>query len=298
MAGRTLPSLNALRTFEAAARHGSFTRAATELNVTQSAASRMVRSLEDYLEIELFTRRSRVIELTDQGRYYADLLGEALNRIESGTTELLSTRAGTGTLTVGILPTFGTKWLIPRLGSFQQRHPELSLNIVSSDGPPIEGDNTIDTAVRFGYGEWPGHLAEPIMSEELLVVCSPRIMDGPYPLVDYTMLRRHDLIIHSTRPRAWDHWFRSTGIDPGEMRWGLKLEHFFMVLQAATSGLGVALLPTFLVQTDLASGNLIAPFPVRVNGPGGYYLVTPEGKSDLPRVRAFRSWLAHQARDA
>ncbi|WP_373356283.1 transcriptional regulator GcvA [Pseudoroseicyclus sp. CXY001] len=297
MAGRSLPSLNALRTFEAAARHGSFTRAAEELNVTQSAASRMVRSLEDYLEIQLFTRRSRLIELTDQGRYYAALLNDALNRIESGTEELTSTRAGTGTLTVGILPTFGTKWLIPRLGTFQDLHPDISLNIVSSDGPPVEGDNTTDTAIRFGYGEWPGHLAEPIMSEELQVVCSPRIMDGPYPLVDYDMLRRHELIVHSTRPRAWDHWFRSTGIDASAMHWGPKLEHFFMVLQAAVSGLGVALLPTFLVETDLAAGNLVAPFPVRVNGPGGYYLVTPEGKGDLPRVRAFRSWLAKEARD-
>ncbi|PYE82488.1 transcriptional regulator GcvA [Pseudoroseicyclus aestuarii] len=298
MAGRTLPSLNALRSFEAAARHGSFTRAAEELNVTQSAASRMVRSLEDYLEIELFTRRSRVIELTEQGRYYAGLLSDAMNRIEAGTLELTSTRAGTGTLTVGIVPSFGTKWMIPRLNSFQQRHPDISLNIVASDGPSVEDDKTIDTAIRFGYGEWPDHVAQPIMSEEMQVVCSPRIMDGPYPLVDYEMLRRHTLIVHSTRPRAWDHWFRSTGIDPAAMTWGLKLEHFFMVLQAAVSGLGVALLPTFLVETDIASGNLVAPFPVRVNGPGGYYLVTPEGKSDLPRVRAFRRWLAQEARDA
>ncbi|SHI51060.1 transcriptional regulator GcvA [Wenxinia saemankumensis] len=297
MAGRTMPSLNALRTFEAAARHGSFTRAGEELNVTQSAASRMVRSLEEYLEVELFTRRSRIIELTDEGRYYAGVVGDAMGRIESGTTELMSTRAGAGTLTVGILPTFGTKWMIPRLGSFIDRHPHIRLSVVSADGAPDGGDSRLDTAIRFGYGEWPGHVGQPIMSEELVVVCSPRIMDGPYPLVDLDMLAKHSLIIHSTRPRAWDHWFRSTGADPSAMRWGLQLEHFFMVLQAAVSGLGVALLPSFLVESDIAAGNLVAPFPNRVNGPGGYYLVTPENKTDLPRIRAFSDWITKEAKD-
>lgn len=296
MTGRILPSLNALRTFEATARHTSFTRAAAELNVTQSAASRMVRSLEDYLGVELFTRRSHTILLTDQGRYYAELVSEALGRIEAGTKELISTSAGTGTLTIGILPTFGTKWLIPRLVSFQQIHPELSLNIVSSDGPVGEADQSLDTAIRFGYGEWKGCLAEPIMSEELQIVCSPRIMDGPYPLDSYGMLGRHDLIVHSTRPQAWDHWFRSTGADAAGMRWGLRLEHFFMVLQAAIAGLGVALLPSFLVERDIAVGNLVAPFPIRVNGPGGYYLVTPKDKAQLPRVKQFRSWVRSEVR--
>ncbi len=300
MTARILPSLNGLRTFEATARHGSFTRAAAELNVTQSAASRMVKSLETYLEVELFTRRSHTIELTDQGRYYADLVSEALGRLEAGTKELISTGVGKGTLTVGILPTFGTKWLIPRLASFQHNHPDLSLNIVSSDAPAGETvqllDATLDTAIRFGFGEWKGCLAEPIMSEELLIVCSPRTMDGPYPLDSPDMLRRHDLIVHSTRPQSWDHWFRSTGTDPAGMRWGLRLEHFFMVLQAAIAGLGVALLPSFLVERDIAVGNLVAPFGVRVNGPGGYYLVTAQDKAQLPRVVQFRSWLRGEVR--
>ena len=293
---RTLPSLNALRTFEAAARHTSFTRAAAELNVTQSAASRMVKSLEDYLEIELFTRRSHTIELTERGRYYASIVSEALLRIETGTQEILSTKAGSGTLTIGILPTFGTKWLIPRLQSFQHTCPELSLNIVSSDGPSGEVDRTLDTAIRFGYGQWPGCVAEPIMSEELQVVCSPRIMDGPYPLDSYSMLRRHPLIIHSTRPQSWDHWFRSAGADSAGMNWGMQMEHFFMVLQAAIAGLGVALLPTFLVERDVSVGNLVAPFPIRITGPGGYYLVTAEDKSQLPRVVQFQNWLREEVR--
>ncbi len=163
--------------------------------------------------------------------------------------------------------------------------------MVSSDGPLDFAKEKIDVAIRFGFGQWPDAVAEPLMSEELVVVCSPRIMDGPYPLINYADLARHKLIIHSTRPEAWDHWFRSTGTDITDMHWGLGLEHFFMVLQAAVSGLGVALLPTFLVEEDLRSGNLIAPFPSRVGSPGGYYLVTPNGKTDFQRVRAFRNWL-------
>lgn len=294
---RTLPPLNALRTFDAAARHNSFTRAAAELNVTQSAASRMVRALEEYLDVELFTRRSHTIELTEQGIYYAEIVSEALRRVETGTQELMSTKAGTGTLTVGILPTFGTKWLIPRLVTFKQIHPELSLNILSSDGPISAADPALDTAIRFGYGEWPGHVAEAIMSEELQVVCSPRIMDGPYPLDSYDMLRRHDLIVHSTRPQAWDHWFRSTGADSSGMNWGLRLEHFFMVIQAAISGLGIALLPSVLVEREIAVGNLVAPFPIRVTGPGGYYLVTPNEKAQMPRVVHFSNWLRSEIRN-
>ena len=166
MRRRLLPSLNALRTFEAVARHESFTKAAAELNVTQSAASRLVRSLEAYLEIRLFARASRQIQLTDQGRFYANLVKDALDRIEAGTLELIATRNGVGTLSVGMLPTFGTRWLIPRLSSFQQQHPEIALNLVSSDGPLDFGTQKIDVAIRFGHGSWPDTIAEPLMSED------------------------------------------------------------------------------------------------------------------------------------
>ncbi|MBI1415640.1 MAG: transcriptional regulator GcvA [Limimaricola sp.] len=291
MRRRTLPSLNALRTFEVVARMNSFTKAAAELNVTQGAASRMVRSLEEFFDMPLFHRRSRQIELTDEGRYLAELVTDALNQLEAGTAELLETRAGSGTLSIGMLPTFGTCWLIPRLSSFQQAHPEITVNLRTSDGPLDFAREKVDVAVRFGYGNWPDAIAEPIMSEELVVVCSPRIMDGPYPLTDYSDLARHKLIIHSTRPEAWEHWFLATGTDSSAMQWGLRLEHFFMVLQAAISGLGVALLPTFLVRNDIRAGNLHAPFPIRVDSPGGYYLVTPHAKQDLRRVKLFRRWL-------
>lgn len=294
MRGRLLPSLNALRTFEAVARHNSFTRAAEELNVTQSAASRLVRSLEEYLQVPLFTRQSRRIELTDQGRFYNELVRDSLDLIEAGTVELISSKAGRGTLSIGMLPTFGTRWLVPRLPSFQEQYPEIALNIISSDGDLDFTKERIDVAIRFGHGDWDDAIIDPLMGEEVQVVCSPQLMTGEHPLVSYGALRHHRLIRHSTRPNSWDHWFRSVGLHREEQLWGPSLEHFFMIIQAAIAGLGVALLPSFLVEEDIKRGALVAPFPVRVAGPGAYYLVTSAAKSELPRVKLFRRWLLEQ----
>lgn len=291
---RSLPSLNALRSFEAAARQGSFTHAARELNVTQSAVSRMVRALEDHLGLPLFHRAGRQISLTAEGTYYADKIASALDMLETASREMTDTHAGRGTLSIGMVPSFGTKWLLPRLVSFQQLHPELKVNVESSEGGLDFARQRTDVAIRFGYGNWLDAHSEPLMSEELQVVCSPRIMDGPYPLTDYAQLDRHHLIVHSARPEAWDHWLQAVGRNRSGLTWGLQIEHYFMVLQAVKAGLGVGLLPTFLATDDIASGNVIAPFPVRVESPGGYYLVTPRDKIDLPRVQAFHDWVLAQ----
>jgi len=294
MRGRLLPSLNAIRTFEAVARHNSFTRAAEELNVTQSAASRLVRSLEEYLQVPLFARHSRRIELTDQGRFYNELVRDSLDLIEAGTVELISSKAGKGTLSIGMLPTFGTRWLVPRLSSFQEAHPEIAINIISSDGELDFTKERIDVAIRFGHGNWPDAICDALMGEEVQVVCSPKLMEGEHPLTHYDALRQHRLIRHSTRPNGWEHWFRSAGVQREDLVWGPSLEHFFMIIQAAIAGLGVALLPNFLVEDEIRNGTLVAPFPVRVAGPGAYYLVTSAAKSELPRVKLFRKWLLEQ----
>ena len=294
MRGRLLPSLNSIRTFEAVARFNSFTRAAEELNVTQSAASRLVRSLEEYLQVPLFTREGRRIELTDQGKFYNALVRESLDLIEAGTVELISSREGKGTLSIGMLPTFGTRWLLPRLSSFQEQHPEIALNIISSDGVLDFTKERIDVAIRFGHGEWRDAIVDPLMSEELLVVCSPKLIDSDNPVVSYDWLRQQRLIRHSTRPNSWEHWFRSVGALREDQQWGPTLEHFFMVIQAAIAGLGVALLPSFLVEDDIRAGNLVMPFTDRIAGPGAYYLVTSAAKSELTRVKIFRKWLLAQ----
>jgi LysR family transcriptional regulator, glycine cleavage system transcriptional activator len=291
---RVLPSLNALRTFEAVARYNSFTRAAEELNVTQSAASRLVHSLEEYLEVPLFTRRSRRIQLTDQGDYYSRLVSRSLDLIEAGTVELMSSKAGKGTLSVGMLPTFGTRWLLPRLPSFQKLYPDVSVNVVSSDGDLDFTRERIDIAIRFGHGEWSDALVDPLMSEEVQVVCSPLLFDDRYPLDTPSDVAHYRLIDHSTRPDSWEYWFRSVGAEMPQISWGPRLEHFFMIIEAAKAGLGMALLPTFLIEEELNSGTLVAPFKSRISGPGAYYLITPQTKAGLPRVKAFRRWVLDQ----
>lgn len=294
MKRRILPSLNALRTFEAVARHNSFTRAAEELNVTQSAASRLVHSLEEYLEVSLFSRRSRRIELTHQGQYYSRLVCKALDLLEAGTVELLSDSKGMGTLNVGMLPTFGTRWLLPRLSSFHNQYPQYGINIVSSDGDLDFTRERIDIAIRFGHGAWPGAIIDPLMSEEIQVVCAPSLLGDAPPPTTPDDLTRYPFIHHSTRLDGWDHWFRSIGTHMPQVTWGPSLEHFFMIIEAAKAGLGLALLPTFLIEKELKSGTLITPYPARVSGPGAYYLITPETKIDLPRVAAFRQWVLSQ----
>lgn len=294
MKRRVLPSLNALRTFEAVARHNSFTRAAEELNVTQSAASRLVHSLEDYLELPLFTRRSRRIQLTDQGEYYSRLVSRSLDLIEAGTVELMASRAGEGTLSVGMLPTFGTRWLLPRLPTFQKLYPDISVNVVSSDGDLDFTRERIDIAIRFGHGQWSDAIVDPLMSEEVQVVCSPMLLDAATPLQRPVDIAKYRLIDHSTRPQSWEHWFRSVGAEMPQIKWGPRLEHFFMIIEAAKAGLGMALMPTFLIEEELRSGTLVAPFNSRVSGPGAYYLITPQIKAGLPRVMAFRRWVLDQ----
>jgi DNA-binding transcriptional LysR family regulator len=295
MRRRLLPSLSALRAFEAVARHESFTQAASELNVTQSAASRQVRALEDFLGLPMFKRTSRRIELTTEGRFYADLIKEALDRIEAGTGELIATRKGIGTLSIGVLPTFGMRWLIPRLGGFQSRHPEILLNVVSSDGPLDFAAQKVDVAVRFGTGSWPDAIAEPLMSEEIVVACSPVLVEQQKDSDTLDWLARQSLLQHTTRPDSWDHWFRSVGFDERKITWGPSFEHFFMLSRAAQTGLGVALVPRFLIEEELARGVLVAPLPFRVAGPGAYYAVTPKAKQDMARVKLFRNWLQEEA---
>ena len=295
MRRRLLPSLSALRTFEAVARHESFTVAAAELNVTQSAASRQVRSLEEFLELPLFRRTSRRSELTQGGRYYFDLVREALDRMEAGTRELIATRKGGGTLTVGMLPTFGTRWLIPRLDRFRERHPDILINAISTDGQFAVDAPKLDVAVQFGTGAWPDAVSEPLLAEEIVIACSPSLLEGPRPLRDLADLRNFTLLNHSTRDHAWPHWFRSVGFNQEEARWGPSFEHFFMLIQAAQSGMGVALLPRILIEEELSRGVLVAPLPVRVNGPGAYYLVTPKAKQNMARVKLFRAWILEEA---
>lgn len=265
----------------------SFTDAAAELNVTQSAASRQVRALEQFIGVPVFQRGKRGLSLTEEGSAYAAAAKAALDAMELATLQVMANERGGGVLTVGTLPTVATRWLIPRLGDFAQRHPRITVNLVSGDGPIVPGSGE-DVGLRFGSGDWPDHECYRLgLSEVMVVVCSPETADR---LAEPHELRDHVLLRHSTRPGAWPQWLAAAGLpdlDPG----GPSFEHFFMVIQAAVAGLGVALLPRFLVEDELRSGALVMPLSASTIYDGGYYLICPRGRAELPKVRAFRDWL-------
>ena len=291
MRRRLLPSLTALRTFEAVARSLSFTEAAAELNVTQSAASRQVRALEQFLGLSLLVRGKRGLELNEEGRVYAATLKDALDAIEVSTLQVMASERGGGVLTIGTLPTFAMRWLIPRLASFTAAHPLITINIVSSDEPMPIGAQGEDVSLRFGNGDWPdADLYRLGVREEMVVVCSPARAAGPPRLDTADALRGEILLQHSTRPGAWPQWLAAAGmadINPG----GPSFEHFFMLIQAAVAGLGIALLPRFLIEEELKSGALVIPLKPSTIYDGGYYLICPNGRTELPKIRAFRDWL-------
>lgn len=297
---RYVPSLAALRTFEASARHKSFTKAAEELNVTQSAVSRQIRQLEDELGIRLFERVRQRLVLTEAGASYAEEVRIGLDQLKTATLNLLAYQGIGGELVLACLPTFGSRWLIPRLGRFTSQHPEINVNLVTRiEAFNFENEN-IDAAIHFGDANWPGAITDKLMGEEMTPVCSPALLQGSSPLKSPADLKHFTLLQLRSRPYAWQEWF--AGLDMPDLNpahinptAGPKFEHFHMIINAALSGLGVALLPTFLIREEVQKGLLVEPFDYRVQGRHAYYLVYPEKKRGLPRLQTFRRWLLREA---
>jgi LysR family transcriptional regulator, glycine cleavage system transcriptional activator len=308
---RQLPSLVALRAFEAAARHLSFTAAASELNVTQGAVSRHIKALELYLRVPLFRRLPRALELTPEGSAYYPALRESLDTIERATRRLLN-RNHDRILTLSVLPTFAMSWIIPRLAAFNALHPSLEIHMVTSI-LPADFHGEIDMAIRVGTrhpekGEhraridlvmtedWNAVEAEFLMPDVITPVCRPSLLERGAPLKEPRDLARHTLLHTSTRPHAWADWLHAVGaadLDPGE---GPAYGHFFMTLQAAMQGKGIACVPGILVADDIAAGRLAAPFPQRVESAGAYHLLYRKHEADSRKIRVFRDWLLSEAK--
>ncbi len=308
---RHLPSLVALRAFEAAARHLSFTAAAEELNVTQGAVSRHIKSLEEALKLRLFRRLPRSLELTPEGQAYFPALREALDTIERATRRLYS-RSADQVLTLSVLPTLAMSWIIPRLSAFNALHPAIEIRMVTSI-LPADFRAEIDMALRVGTRQsrphrrsgaridlvmaedWAGIEAEYLMPDVLVPVCSPSLAAGNPPLRNTSDLKRHVLVHTATRPNAWADWLRAAGqtdIDPVP---GPSYGHFFMSIQAAMRGKGVACVPNVLVADEIAAGRLAIPFDKPVDSAGAYHLLYRKHEADQPKIRAFRDWLVQEA---
>jgi len=288
---RVMPSLTALQFFDAAVRHMSFTRAAADLNVTQSAVSRQIRELEEFLGQPLFHRIKQRLVLTEAGEAYAGSVRELLNQAEAATLQVMAYNGKGGVLTVALLPTFGSRWLVPRLGDFIGRHQDIQLNLVAQVKPFDFGGSGIDAAIHFGSAVWPDAVCHRLMGEVIVPVCAPSLLGGRPELVPGEVTR---FPLLTTRPQAWTDWLRAAGVASFDGPHGPRFEEFHMVIQAAIAGLGMAVLPRFLIHEELASGRLAVACDRPVTSDQAYYLVHPEGKADLYKVCVFRDWLIEQ----
>ena len=283
---RKLPSLNAMRAFEAAARHVSFTKAADELFVTHAAVSRHIRDLEEWLGVKLFNRTGRGVSLTGAGEKYLGQLTLAFDRMAKATQDIMQA-AQEGELTVSVEEAFASLWLVPNMGSFTSAHSEIELSIDPDDVLVNFRTSEAHIAVRYGLGEWPGMDAELLVRTKLFPVCSPdllkdRKLSEPKDLADFTLL-------HEDSKQYWAHWLRAEGVDDVIEARG-PMFHSHLALEAAVAGQGVALGDQVLAAEALQEGWLVKPLPgFRLQG--AYYLVTPQDRADTATVRAFRIWI-------
>lgn len=305
---RRFPSLNALRTFEAAARHLSFSDASEELNVTQAAVSRQIRALEEDLGVKLFKRMTRAVDLTEEGVLLFPPLRDALDQIERATNRIWENK-GSGVLTISVLPTFSVKWLMPRLVDFSEKHPDVEVHIINSIKPVDFEKEDVDLAIRVGSIEadlnagnrpridlvmtkaWAQLQIESLLPDELVAVASPSYIEQ-HGLLTETSANEHVTLLNmSTRPNAWSDFFKAIGWQVDMRRHENSYGHFFMTMQVAIEGRGIALVPQVLAQGDLSSGLLVPALSQRIASDGHYFLIGRKRSWEQGKVKIFRQWL-------
>ena len=288
MAGN-LPSLNAVRAFEVAARHQSFTKAAAELFVTHAAVSRHVRLLEQWLGVQLFKRHPQGVTLTDAGERYLKRLTPIFNELIAATREV---RAGDAisTLTLSVEVSFATRWLIPRLGQIRSVCPDVELIIKPSDSLISFQNNETQFGIRFGLGEWQGVEAVRLANVEIFPVCSPSLLEGRELGEDVSALQNFTLI-HEAKKQYWQRWLDLVGVGEIDTQRGPLLSNIHFALQAAEAGEGFALGDNVLTHDALASGKLVRPFAKTVAIRRGYFIVHPQRGDVSPGTQSFFDWL-------
>ncbi len=288
-----LPPITALRTLEALDRLGSASAVAEEMALTQSAISRQLQTLEAQLGADIVDRDRKRLSLTQAGQEYVQQIRPALSQIAQAAVKLHVAPVG-GTLNLAILPTFGMRWLVPRLPDFARLYPDITINMSTRLRPFNFASEGFDAALHFGEPDWPGTDRLLLRMERVLPVCAPELLPGGAPGSPQALLKLPLLHIQ-TRPQAWSEWFRQMGVDAPHPLPGTVHDQFATINQAALHGLGIALMPNYVVEQDLATGKLVAAFPEAIETVGAYYLVWPREKSDDPSLRQFRHWLASQA---
>lgn len=289
--GRHLPSLNALRAFEATARHLSFTRAAVELNLTQTAVSHRIKELEGMLMVKLFARNQNAIALTDEGRAYLDSIRPALAQIASATDDISSVRENR--LNITCLSAFAFTCLIPALTDFRDRNPDIALRLMPSAATGRPDLRDFDVAIWHGPNDWPGFESARIAVEEIFPVCAPQLLERRRPLETPADLR-HYSVVRTVSPiitDEWPAWLQYVGHQATEFDGEIYCEGLSFSMAATRAGLGMGIGRSLLVKDDLATGRLVEPFGMRLQSEAAYYAVSRPEKSDLPRVKIFTDWL-------
>lgn len=291
---RRLPPLNALRVFDAASRNASFTRAASELSVTQGAVSRHVSALEDWLGVRLFARNLRGIALTPKGLVYSRIVRGALDQIEYASKQLAQ-EPDENTLRLKVPPTFAIRWLVPRLARFHALDRKLDLQITTSHQPVDFDREDVDACIHSDTGPPSNARFQRLFGETLLPVCSPRLASRGPRLATPRDIAQHVLVSSMHRPRDWPTWLRAAGLSDVDASNGIKVENSALAYQAAIDGVGVVIAQRSFICEDLANGRLVAPLALEVPGDGSYYFGYPAERPKSERVAAFEEWIVREA---
>lgn len=292
-----LPPLNALRTFEAAARRGGFTSAAEELHVTPAAVSQQVKSLENYLDLQLFHRHARGLDLTEAGRQLLPQLTRGLAHF-SRAIGTLTASGLSGRLIVSAAPSFAALWLVPRLQGFMRRYPEIQLRVLGTAVALDLNSGEVDIRMPYGMGQYPGFVTRALMRERVFPVCSPTLLNHS-PLRQFADLRHHTLLHDidtgiDEPTMTWKRWLRDSGVTGVDPEQGMEFGDSVLLTEAAVRGQGVALGRDSLVTELLASGRLVRPLKASRPGDFAYYTVTTQGNAEHPRIQAFINWVEEQ----
>ena len=285
--------MSALLAFEAAARHESFTHAARELFLTESAVSRQIASLESILGVRLFVRSKQRVVLTRAGRLYGTQVRRTLEHLDRDTLSIIAHGSGGGSLELAVLPTFASQWLIPRMKDFYECSPDVRVNMgVRTDTFSFE-ESHFEAAIHYGQPTWPGTSSDYLFGEEIVPVCSPALIAKPVKHVDE--LLAYPLLHSTTRPDAWMRWFAELGVEDNRTMQGVRYELHTMLLSAAAAELGIALVPKFFVEGRLDQLGVVIPFEATAIAESAYYLVYPTELSHGKPLERFRAWLLEQA---
>ena len=292
---RVLPSRSALLAFESAARHQSFSSAAAELALTESAISRQISTLEDQLGLKLFNRVKKRVVLTKAGILYSKQIRKSVEQMERDMLNIMSHGGTREILELAVLPTFCSQWLIPHIGSFYQQYPDATINMSARSVIFLFKETPFDAAIHFGQPNWPGTVADFLFGEDVVAVCKPELLKSGYlssaeGVLDYPMLHL------TSRPDAWRHWLDSAGISAVNAMQGARYEYFSIMISAACAGLGIALIPRFLIAEELEKKQLTIAYKMPLQSNNAYYLVYPKENLSSGALKQFRMWLFEEVK--